>query len=337
MGKEDHPSNETSPNISGSEVVFRGDFLVLSGRANTALARSVGLILQKEVLQPISSFADGEVRVQIPENVRRRDIFIIQPTSPPAVNDNIMELLLMIDAAKRASAGEITAIIPYFGYARQDRKEMSRVPISASLVAKMIEQSGVARIVTIDIHSEQQAGYVQIPWDNLYGSYSLIPAIESRNLVNLKVVSPDKGGVPRATAYARRLEAAGVAIVYKERDVLVNDISRALVLEGDVEGNDVLIVDDIIDTAGTITHAAELLKSRGARKIMVATTHGVFSGLALETINKSAIDEIIITDTIQHRPEVESHPKVRIVSVAPMLAGAVCRIHTGESLTDLIL
>lgn len=313
------------------------DFILLSGRANPKLAQSISAILKRELCEPVSIFSDGEIRVKIQPNLRRRHVFIIQPTSPP-VNDHLMELIFMIDAAKRASASEIIVVMPYFGYARQDRKEMPRVPISASVVSSMIERAGASRILTVDIHSEQAEGFFNGPWDNVYGSYSLLPAIRSEKLPHLIVASPDKGGVVRATGYARLLQAAGIAVVYKERDIAVSNKSEALDMIGEVKGRNVLLVDDMLDTGGTLVNAASLLKKQGAESIRVAVTHGIFSGNALSRINESVIEEVIITDTIMQPDEVVSNPKVTIVSVAQLLAEAIRRIRTGESISkDLIL
>lgn len=313
------------------------DFVLLSGRSNPQLAKDIGKILKKEVDYPISVFSDGEIRVKISPNLRRRHVCIIQSTSSP-VNDNLMELLLMIDAAKRASASEIVAVIPYFGYSRQDRKEMSRVPISASLVAGLIDHAGADRILTVDIHSEQAEGFTQKPWDNVYASYSLVPELTKRKLKDLIIASPDKGGVVRATGYARLLDASGIVIVYKDRDINVNDASEALTMVGNVKGKDVLIVDDIISTGGTLLNAADYLKSQGARSVRAAVTHGLFTGSALEEIEKSTIDEIIVTDTIAQRDKIVNNPKITIVSIAPLVAGAISRIQSGESISkDLIL
>lgn len=313
------------------------NIVLLTGRANLALATEIAKKLKKELFSPISIFSDGEIRVKVPENVRRRHVFIIQPTCPP-VNDSILELMFMIDAAKRSSADEITAVIPYFGYARQDRKEMPRVPISASVVAKMLEDAGVNRIVTLDIHSEQQQGFIKAPWDNLYGSYALIPEIKKRKLSNLVIAAPDKGGMTRATGYARLLGANDIALVYKERDVAVNNKSDASAMIGDVNGRDVLLVDDMIDTGGTIVHAAEYLKKMGAKKVIVCATHGIFSGTAPEKFKNSTIDELIVTDTIPLREEMRSYKKVSVVSVADMLGKAIAKIESGESLSkELIL
>ncbi len=312
-------------------------YILLSGRSNPQLAQSVADILGKQLWQPISSFADGEIRVKGIPNLRRRHVFIIQPTSFP-VNDHIMELVLMIDAAKRASAREVIAVMPYFGYCRQDRKEMPRVPISSSVIANMIEHAGADRILTLDIHSEQAEGFVTIPWDNLYGSYTLLPAIKDLGLQNLVVASPDKGGMVRATAYASRLSATGIATVYKERDINLNNVSSALGMIGDVKGKDVLIVDDLVDTAGTVVNAANYMKKSGAKRIVVAATHGLFNNNAMEKITNSAIEKVIVTDSTHMQDEVVSNPKVHIVSVAPLLAAAVQRVRTGESLSkDLIL
>ncbi|OGH19395.1 MAG: hypothetical protein A3F31_03325 [Candidatus Levybacteria bacterium RIFCSPHIGHO2_12_FULL_38_12] len=313
------------------------DFILLTGRSNPKLAKFIGKILKKEVFEPVTIFSDGEIRVKIAHNLRRRHVFVIQSTCTP-VNDNLMELIFMIDAAKRASASEIIAVLPYCGYSRQDRKEMPRVPISSSVVARLIENAGADTIVTVDIHSEQQQGFITGPWDNLYASYSLIPVIKSKRLKHLVVASPDKGGVKRATGYARLLNAEGIAIVYKERDMAVNNKSEALEIIGNVNGKDVLLVDDMLDTATTLVNAANLIKKRGARRILASTTHGLFTGGALEKISQSAIDEVLITDTIPSKPGVLQNKKITVISVANLLAEAIRRIQTGESMSkDLIL
>lgn len=313
------------------------DFILLTGRANPKLAKQIGKILKKEVHEPISVFSNGEIRVKIKPNMRRRHVFIIQPTSSP-VNDHLMELIFMIDAAKRGSASEIIAVIPYFGYSRQDRKEMSRVPISSSAVASMIENTGVDRILTLDIHSEQQEGFIRGPWDNLYASYSLLPAIKSKKLPHLVVASPDRGGVLRATGYARLLHAEGIAIVYKERDINVNNISAALGMIGEVKGKNVILVDDMLDTGGTLMHAADYIKKQGARSVRAAVTHGLFSEGTIAKINSSSIDEVIVTDAVALSKEVADNRKITVVTVAPLLAEAIRRIETGDSISrDLIL
>lgn len=325
---------------TGRKFIQKSDgngFVLVTGRANPQLAKSIAYILKKDLYEPVTVFSDGEIRIKIPPNLRRRHVFIIQSTNPP-VNDHLMELIFMIDAAKRSSAREITVVLPYFGYSRQDRKEMPHVPISASVVAGMIMNAGADRVVTVDIHSEQQQGFIKGPWDNLYASYSLVPAILKKHMKDIVVASPDKGGMTRALGYARRLNATGVAVVYKERDVDVSNKSEALEMIGKVGGKDVLIVDDMIDTAGTIVNAANFIKHKGAKSIRAITTHGLFSGGALEKLNKSAIDEIIITDTIAQPEEVKKNKKITIVSVAPLLAEAIRRIETGESISkDLIL
>lgn len=310
--------------------------VLISGRANLELAEKIARRLKLDVVEPATSFADGEVRITIPVTMRRQEVFVIQPTSSP-VNDNLMELLLIIDAAKRASAEEITAIIPYFGYSRQDRKEQPRVPISAALVAKLIMVAGAKRILTLDVHSEQQQGFFDGPWDNLYGSYALIPALKKLRLKNLIVASPDKGGVPRAVAYANLLGADGIAIVYKERDTSVKNHSKALDMIGDVKGKNVLLVDDLVDTAGTIVTASKLLINHGAKDIYVVATHAPFSGPALERISTSPVKKWLVTDTIFQRDEIKNHPKIKVVSVASLLAKAIKRIYQRKSISDLIL
>lgn len=311
-------------------------FVLLTGTANLKLAKDIGKFLKKEVYETVTEFADGEKRVIIPQNLRKRDIFIIQPTCLP-VDSNIMELLLIIDAAKRSSASEVSAIIPYFGYSRQDRKDRPRVPISASLVARLIEFSGADRILTIDIHSEQEPGFVEIPWDNLYASYSFLPVLKKIFNKSLVIASPDKGGVPKATFYAELLDADGIAIVYKERDVTKRNESKALYMVGDVKGKDVLLVDDMIDTAGTICEAANLIKRQGAKSVSAVATHGLFSNSAPERIAKSTLDKIFITDTVSIRKEMLDNPKVTIVSVAKLLAEAINCIYNGDSMSEKLI
>lgn len=312
-------------------------FVLLTGTANLKLAKDVAVILGKDADETVTVFADGEKRIVIPENLRKRDVFIIQPTCPPAVDESIIELLLMIDAAKRSSASEVSAIIPYFGYSRQDRKDRPRVPISASIIARLIEFSGADRILTVDIHSEQEPGFVEIPWDNLYSSYSLLPELRKHFGNNLVIASPDKGGVPKATFYADLLNADGVAIVFKQRDVMKVNESQAMDMIGDVKGKDVLIVDDMIDTAGTICEAAKLLKSRGAKGISVAVTHGIFSGPAAKRIEGSPIDKVFITDTVPLKKEILDNPKITVISVAKLLAEAINCIYNGDSISEKLI
>lgn len=311
-------------------------FVLLTGTANLKLAKDVAKILGKDADETVSEFADGEKRIIIPENLRKRDVFIIQPTCPP-VDSNIMELLLIIDAAKRSSASEISAIIPYFGYSRQDRKDRPRVPISASLVAGLIEYAGADRILTVDIHSEQEPGFVKIPWDVLYGSYSFLPELKKHFGKNLVVASPDKGGVPKATFFADLLDADGVAIVFKERDVNTKNESKALEMIGDVKGKDVLLVDDMIDTAGTICDAAKLIKERGAKSVSAAATHGLFSDPAPKRIKETPLDMIFVTDTVPIRKEMSANPKVKVVSIAKLLAEAIKCIYNGDSISGKLI
>lgn len=309
-------------------------FVLLTGTANLKLARDVAKILGHNADETVTEFADGEKRVIIPENLRKRDVFIIQPTCPP-VDSNIVELFLIIDAAKRSSASEVTAIIPYFGYSRQDRKDRPRVPISAAIIARLIEYSGADRILTIDIHSEQEPGFVEIPWDNLYGSYSFLPELKKHFKSNLVIASPDKGGVLKAAFYADLLDADGLAIVYKEREK-ANE-SKALDMIGEVLDKDVLIVDDMIDTAGTIIEAANLIKSKGAKSVSAVATHGLFSDPAPERITKSVLDKIFITDTVPLRKELSKNSKIKIVSVASLLAEAINCIYSGSSMSEKLI
>lgn len=327
--------NILSDNLSHGKP--SADFVLLTGTSNLPLAEKIGKILGKTVYKPVTKFADGENRVQIPINIRRGSVVIIQSTCPPNVDSNIVELLLMIDAAKRASAEEIVVVIPYFAYARQDRKDRPRVPISASLIAQMIQHAGADKICALDIHSDQAQGFVQISWDNLFGSYCLVPRLEKENFKDLVVASPDKGGVPIATAFANRLGAEGVAIVYKERDVHTANASAALDLIGSVRDKNVILVDDMIDTGGTLVNAAKLIKERGAKTIWASATHGVLSADALEKINDSPIEKVIITDTIPQPEKVINNPKIEIISVANLLAEAIKRIESGDSISEKLI
>ncbi|MBI2039754.1 ribose-phosphate pyrophosphokinase [Candidatus Microgenomates bacterium] len=311
-------------------------FVLLTGTANAKLAKDIAKILGKNVDEIVGVFADGEKRIVIPENLRKRDVFIIQPTCPP-VDSNIMELLLMIDAAKRSSASEISAIVPYFGYSRQDRKDRPRVPISASVIARLIEHAGADRIVTVDIHSEQEPGFVEIPWDNLYASYSFLPVLRKTYSNDLVVASPDKGGVLKATFYANLLNAEGIAIVFKERDVHKTNQSKILDMIGDVSHKEVLLVDDMIDTGGTIVDAADLIKRRGAKNVSALATHGLFSPPAEERIKASILDKIFITDTVPLKDEIRNNSKVTIVSVAPLLAEAIRCVYNGDSMSEKLI
>lgn len=313
------------------------DFVLLTGTSNPKLAQDIAKLLKSEVYKPVSKFADGETRVQIPVNIRRGNVVIIQPTCPPDVDGSLIELLLMIDAAKRASANEIIVVIPYFGYSRQDRKDRPRVPISAALVAQLIEYAGADHIVTVDIHSDPQQGFAKVPWDNLYGSFCLVPRIQKEKFDNLVVASPDKGGVPIATAFANRLKAAGVAIVYKERDIATTNQSVALGLIGDVGGKNVLVVDDMIDTGGTLANAVSLLKKRGAKKIWASATHGIFSSDALVKIQNSPLEKVLVTDTVPQTEAVLKNPKIEIISVASMVAEAIKIIWSGGSISRKLI
>lgn len=311
-------------------------FVLLTGTANLKLAQDIAKILGKNIDETVTTFADGEKRIIIPENLRKRDVFIIQPTCPP-VDANLMELFLIIDAAKRSSASEVSAIIPYFGYSRQDRKDRPRVPISASIIARLIEYAGADRILTIDIHSEQEPGFVEIPWDNLYGSYSFLVELKKHFTSNLVVASPDKGGVLKASFYADLLNAEGIAIVFKERDVKKSNESKALGMIGDVKDKNVLLVDDMIDTAGTICEAANLIKEKGAKSVSAVATHGLFSDPAPRRIKESALTKIFITDTVPLREELRNNQKIVVVSVAPLLAEAINCIYNGDSMSEKLI
>nr|WP_216612369.1 ribose-phosphate pyrophosphokinase [Vibrio sp. RE86] len=281
----------------------------------------------------VSRFSDGEVAVQINENVRGSDVFIIQSTCAPT-NDNLMELVVMIDAMRRASAGRITAVIPYFGYARQDRRVRSaRVPITAKVVADFLSNVGVDRVLTIDLHAEQIQGFFDVPVDNIFGTPVLLEDMANRGLENPVVVSPDLGGVVRARATAKALGDVDIAIVDKRRPRA--NVSEVMNLIGDVEGRDCVIVDDMIDTGGTLCKAAEALKERGAKRVFAYATHAVFSGNAAQNIGNSVLDQVIVTDSITLPKEMEATGKVTCLSLSRMLAEAIRRISNEESISAM--
>ncbi|WP_053981049.1 ribose-phosphate pyrophosphokinase [Marinagarivorans algicola] len=307
--------------------------MVFTGNANPDLAQKIvdqlGIPLGDATA---SLFSDGEISVEINENVRGRDVFIVQSTCVPT-NDNIMELLLMVDALHRASAGRITAVIPYFGYARQDRRVRSaRVPISARLVADMMATAGVDRVLTVDLHAEQIQGFFDVPVDNVYGSSVLLNDIEQQGFENLTIVSPDIGGVVRARAVAKEM-GVDLAIIDKRRPKA--NVAEVMNIIGEVEDRTCLLVDDMVDTAGTLCHAAAALKAHGARRVVAYCTHPILSGPAVERIAQSELDELVVTDSIPLKAALREHGKVRQLTLAPMLAEAMRRISNEESLSAM--
>lgn len=308
--------------------------MVFSGNANLALSGGIVKKLNMRLgLATVGRFSDGEVAVEIEENVRGKDVFVIQPTCSPT-NENLMELLVMVDALKRASASRITAVMPYYGYARQDRRSRSaRVPISAKLVAKMIEQAGASRVLTVDLHADQIQGFFDIPVDNVYSSPILLGDIWRQKYENLIVVSPDVGGVVRARALAKRLDDADLAIIDKRRPKA--NVAEVMHIIGDVKGRTCVLVDDLVDTAGTLCHAADALKKHGAIKVVAYCTHAVLSGSALRNLKSSALDELVVTDTIPLSQEAGQLGKIRQLSVAEMLAETIRRISVGESVSSM--
>lgn len=306
--------------------------MVFTGNANPALAQEVvntlGIPLGKAM---VSRFSDGEIQVEIQENVRGKDVFVLQSTCAPT-NDNLMELLIMVDALKRASAGRITAAIPYFGYARQDRRPRSaRVAISAKVVANMLQIAGVERIITMDLHADQIQGFFDIPVDNIYASPLLLADVRKQNHENLLVVSPDVGGVVRARALAKQLHC-DLAIIDKRRPKA--NVAEVMNIIGEVDGRTCVIMDDMVDTAGTLCKAAQVLKERGAQKVYAYCTHPVLSGGAAERINASALDEVVVTDTIPLRDD-STGGKIRQLSCAGLLAETFSRIRRGDSVMSL--
>jgi ribose-phosphate pyrophosphokinase len=309
---------------------------LFSGNANPLLAHDIARHLLLPVGRAdIGRFSDGEVNVEIMENVRGRDVFIVQPTCPPT-NDHLMELLMMADACRRASAARITAVVPYFGYSRQDRRpRASRSAITAKLVADMIEGVGVNRLLTLDLHSDQIQGFFGIPVDNVYGSPVLLGDVWRQRYPNLIVVSPDVGGVVRARAFARRLDDAELAIIDKRRP-RPNE-SKVMNIIGDVEGKTCVLVDDMVDTAGTLCLAAAALKEEGATKVVAYITHAVLSGSAVARVAESALDELVVTDTIPLAQEARDCGRIRQLSVASLLAETIRRIRDEESVSSLYI
>jgi ribose-phosphate pyrophosphokinase len=309
--------------------------MVFTGNANPKLAAAVALELNIELGRAdVGRFSDGELSVELQEHVRGRDIFVLQSTCAPC-NDNLMELLVMVDALKRASAGRITAAIPYFGYARQDRRSRSsRVPIAAKLVANMLVASGVDRVLTMDLHAEQIQGFFDIPVDNIYSLPILLDDIHKQNYENPMVVSPDHGGVVRARSLAKRLEC-DLAIIDKRRPK--PNEAKVMHIIGEVEGRTCVLMDDLVDTAGTLCEAAGALKSSGARKVLAYCTHPVLSGSAVERIGKSDLDELVVTDTIPLKPEAKACRRIRQLSVAELLAESMRRIAEEDSVSELFM
>jgi ribose-phosphate pyrophosphokinase len=314
----------------------RGTMAVFTGNANPQLAQDIARHLMVPIGRAaVSRFSDSESTVEILENVRGRDVFIVQPTCSPA-NDHLMELLVMTDACRRASAGSITAVIPYFGYARQDRRMRAmRVPITAKLVANMIASAGVNRVLTVDLHADQIQGFFDIPVDNVYASPVLLGDAWKQKYEDLMVVSPDVGGVVRARALAKRLDDAELAIIDKRRP-RPNE-SEVMNIIGNVEGKTCVLIDDLVDTAGTLCHAAEALKKHGAKKVFAYITHAVLSGPAIERISQSEMDELVVTDTIPLSEAGKNCKKIRQLSVAGLLAETMRRIRDEESVSSLYI
>ena len=319
--------------VEGNRMSDRS-LMLFTGNANPALAQEIANYLKVGVGQAtVGKFSDGEVQCEINENVRGRDVFVVQPTGAPT-NDNLMELLMMLDALMRASAGRITAVIPYFGYARQDRRPRStRVPISAKVVANMIGECGAHRVLTMDLHADQIQGFFDIPVDNVYSSPVLLGDIWRQKYEDMIVVAPDVGGVVRARALAKRLDDADLAIIDKRRPRA--NVSEVMNIIGEVKGKACVLVDDLVDTAGTLAHAAGALKAEGATKVVAYVTHAVLSGPAVKNISGSQLDGLVVTDTLPLRPDAAACPKIRQLKIAGLLAETIRRISAEESVSSL--
>ena len=311
-----------------------GDLKIFSGRAHPALAQEICAYLQMPLGElTLYNFSDGEDYCQIDENVRGADVFVVQPTCSP-VNDHMMELLILLDAFRRSSASRITAVLPYFGYARQDKKDKPRVPIAAKLMADLLTAAGADRILTMDLHAAQIQGFFNIPVDHLFAAPVILDAIRKLVPEELVIVSPDVGGLTRARAIAKRLDAA-LAVIDKRRTG--KNETEILRVVGEVEGKDVLILDDIIDTAGTLVQAEAALRRQGARRTYAAAVHGVFSGPALERIEGSGLESLLVTNTIPVEAAMARCPRIKALSVAPLLGEAIKRIHDGASVSSLFV
>lgn len=307
---------------------------LFSGNSNHVLAQSVAGYLGLPLGRArVERFSDGEIQVEVQENVRGLDCFVLQSTSAPA-NHHLMELLIMVDALRRSSARRVTAVIPYYGYARQDRKVAPRVPITAKLVADLIAVAGTDRVLCIDLHAGQIQGFFNIPVDNLYATPVLLPAIRDHFGSSVAIISPDAGGVERARAYAKRLDAP-LAIIDKRREQA--NVAQIMHIIGDVEGQDCVIVDDMVDTAGTLTEAARALREHGAASVGAAVTHPVLSGPAIERIEKSDLDALVVTDTIPLHDGARACSRIRVVSIANLLGEAIRRITNEESVSSLFV
>jgi len=328
--------------LSAADIIQAGfhmqasghDFMIFTGNANPVLAAEIAQHLNVPLGGiNVGRFSDGEVTVELTQNVRARHAFIVQPTCAPT-NENLMELIIMVDALKRASATSIAAVIPYFGYARQDRRpRSSRVPISAKVVANMLQAVGVSRVLTMDLHADQIQGFFDVPVDNIFASPALLGDLRSKNYSDLLVVSPDVGGVVRARALAKQLDC-DMAIIDKRRPRA--NVSEVMHVIGDIDGRNCVIMDDMIDTAGTLVKAAEVLKERGAKSVYAYCTHPIFSGPAIERITQGdALDEVVVTNTIPLSQAAQACPKIRQLSVAPLMAETIARIASGESVLSL--
>jgi ribose-phosphate pyrophosphokinase len=316
--------------------VAASDLMVFTGNANPELAKKMAQHLDMPLgIASVSEFSDGEISVEIGENVRGKDVFIVQPTCAPT-NDNLMELMVMIDAIKRASSERVTAVIPYYGYARQDRRVRSqRVPITAKVVANMLTSVGVDRVLTIDLHADQIQGFFECLVDNVYASPILMGDIWKQKYPDMIVVSPDVGGVVRARAIAKQLDDADLAIIDKRRPQA--NQAQVMNIIGEVEGKTCIIVDDMVDTAGTLCKAADALKDHGAKGVFAYCTHPVLSGKAIENVENSTMDELVVTDTIPLSAEAAACTRIRQVSVAGLLAETIRRIHSEESVSSLYM
>lgn len=309
-------------------------YTIFSGNSNPALSKKISDYLNQPLGgAKVKTFSDGEIQIEIDENVRAKDVFVIQSTCAP-VNDNLVELILMIDALKRSSASRITAVMPYYGYARQDKKVAPRVPISAKMVANMLEVAGTRRVITMDLHAGQIQGFFNIPVDNLFAAPVILDYLRANYGNEIVVISPDAGGVERARAFAKRLNT-DLAIIDKRRDA--PNLAKAMAVIGDVKGKRAVILDDMADTAGTLTEAANTIMENGATEVHACCSHAVLSGQAIERIESSALKSLMVTDTIPLSPKAEKCDKIIMLSIAELVGEAIIRSHKGDSVTSLFV
>jgi ribose-phosphate pyrophosphokinase len=329
----ENDENDSCYERGGYKIFTPANVIIITGASYPELAQGVAELLNIELALSASRHPDNEAKIEIPANIRGRDVFVIQTLTPPNQDGYFVELMFILDAVRRASAGKITAVLPYMAYQRQDKKNRSRVPIGAAVIAQALINSGADRLITVDNHSPQQQGYINAPWDELFASHSLSPVIRDLGLTDVTVLSPDTGGLKRADYYLHLIGAQDLASIYKQRSR--DGRSNSTKIIGEVSGKDVLIIDDLIASGSTIFDAAKLAKKDGAKRIIVAATHGLFLGNFTEKLDNSPIEKILITNTLPYEQIIIEHPKIQIVDITNLLSEAIKRTVTGDPLSEL--